>query len=147
MARRHIAKGSGLSEHTKELILLSIGDVVQVQNQTGKNAKKWDKSGSVVEVLPFKQYRVKIDGSGQVTLRARQILRRITPYVLGRNPRVGSELMRNQGAGSQEHTLEVSCNDERKSEESMTVTEVPVLRRSERVAAHHYEVTPTQEGS
>ena len=62
--RRHIAKGSVLSEHTKELALLSVGDVVQLQNQTGHNAKKWDKSGSILEVLPFKQYRVKVDGSG-----------------------------------------------------------------------------------
>ena len=74
LARRHIAKGSVLSEHTKELTPLSVGDVVQVQNQTGCSVKKWDKSGSVVEVLPFKQYRVKIDGPGRVTLRARQFL-------------------------------------------------------------------------
>ena len=62
--RRHIAKDTVLSEHTKELAPLSVGDMVQLQNQTGRNAKKWDKSGSIVEVLSFKQYRVKVDGSG-----------------------------------------------------------------------------------
>ena len=47
----------------------------------------------------------------------------------------------------QEYKSEVSGNHKRKSEESETVIKVPVLRRSERVAVHRYEVTPTQGGS
>jgi transposase InsO family protein len=38
---------------------------------------KWDKSGQVVEVLPHRQYRIKVDGSGRVTLRNRRFLRPI----------------------------------------------------------------------
>ena len=30
---------------------------------------RWDRSGRVVEVLPHRQYHVKVDGSGRVTLR------------------------------------------------------------------------------
>ena len=38
---------------------------------------KWDRSGRVVEVLPHRQYHVKVDGSGRVTLRNRRFLRPI----------------------------------------------------------------------
>ena len=57
---------------------LEVGDLVSVQNQTGPRAKKWDKTGVVVETKPNDQYRIKIDGSGQVTLRNRQFLRKIS---------------------------------------------------------------------
>ena len=51
-----------------------------VQNQTGLRHKKWDKSGVVVEVLEFHQYRIRMDGTGRPTLRNRRFLRPITPY-------------------------------------------------------------------
>jgi len=38
---------------------------------------KWDKSGYIVEALPHRQYRVKVDGSGRVTLRNRRFLKPI----------------------------------------------------------------------
>ena len=38
---------------------------------------KWDRTGVVVEVLPYDQYRVKVDGSGRVSLRNRQFLRKL----------------------------------------------------------------------
>ena len=34
-----------------------------------------------MEVLPNRQYKVKVDGSGRITLRNRQFLRRILPYM------------------------------------------------------------------
>ena len=36
---------------------------------------KWNKSGYIVEALPHRQYRVRIDGSGRVTLRNRRFLK------------------------------------------------------------------------
>ena len=57
---------------------LEVGYIVSVQNQTGPRAKKWDKTGIVVETRPNDQYRVKIDGTGQITLRNRQFLRKIS---------------------------------------------------------------------
>ena len=40
--------------------------------------RKWDRSGIVVEVLPHRQYRVRIDGSGRVVLRNRRYLKPAT---------------------------------------------------------------------
>ena len=62
------------------MIPLALGTVVSVQNQTGPHKLKWDKSGTVVEVLDFHQYRVKMDGSGRVSLRNSAYLRPIAPY-------------------------------------------------------------------
>ena len=36
---------------------------------------KWNRTGRVVEVLPNRQYRIRVDGSGRVTLRNRRFLR------------------------------------------------------------------------
>ena len=65
---------------THPLIPLMVGTVVSVQNQRGRNSTKWDKSGVVVECLPFNQYRVRIDGTGRITLRNRVALQRIIPF-------------------------------------------------------------------
>jgi len=49
---------------------LNIQTVVRVQSKG-----LWNKSGRIVEVLPHRQYRVRLDGSGRVTLRNRKFLR------------------------------------------------------------------------
>ena len=36
---------------------------------------KWDKTGSIVEVLPNRKYRIKVDGSGRTTLRNRKFIK------------------------------------------------------------------------
>ena len=63
----------------RRLDALSCGDAVQVQNQHGNRPLKWYATGSVVECLPNRQYKVLIDGSRRVTLRNRKFLRRISP--------------------------------------------------------------------
>ena len=68
-----------LSEHARDLPELDIGTHVLVQNQNGNNPRLWDKRGVIVEVLPFRQYRVMIDGSRRITLRNRKFLRAFTP--------------------------------------------------------------------
>ena len=77
LARRYEFMGERLKFGTKVLTRLHEGNIVSIQNQVGPRAKKWDKTGVVVEVLPFDQYRVKVDGSGRITLRNRQFLRKI----------------------------------------------------------------------
>ena len=67
------------SEHTRTLTPLKVGDRVRLQNQTGNFPNKWDKTGTVIEVKQFHQYRIRVDGAGRVTLRNRQFLRRFTP--------------------------------------------------------------------
>ena len=51
-----------------------------MQNVVGNNPLKWERTGIIVEVLPYKQYKVKLDGSGRISLRNRRHLRRFTPF-------------------------------------------------------------------
>ena len=81
LARRHEVKQEELSRATKTLVPLEVGTVVRLQNQRGPHKQRWDRSGVVIEVLPFSQYKVRVDGTGRVTLRNRVFLRRIIPYV------------------------------------------------------------------
>ena len=80
LARRHAKREKDLTEHTKVLAPLSVGQVVLIQNQSGNNPLRWDRSGQVVEVLPFDQYRIKMDGTGRSSLRNRKFLRAIKPF-------------------------------------------------------------------
>ncbi len=68
-----------LNARAKKLPPLRISDKCFIQNQNGNYPLKWDRSGTVVEVLPYDQYRVKVDGSGRVTTRNRKFLRRFKP--------------------------------------------------------------------
>ncbi len=68
-----------LQTHSRPLRPLTTGDRVFLQNQQGHNATKWDRSGLVVDSLGNDQYRVKVDGSGRLTLRNRRFLRAYTP--------------------------------------------------------------------
>ncbi len=81
LRNRHMKDCERLSEHTKSLPPLVIGDYVRLQNQHGNHPKKWDKTGVVVEVKQFDQYVIRVDGSGRATLRNRQFLRKYTPAI------------------------------------------------------------------
>ena len=77
LARRHARREVDLSEHTKVLKPLDVGQVVMVQNQAGNSPKRWDKSGVIIEVLDFDKYKVKLDGTGRMTIRNRRFLKPI----------------------------------------------------------------------
>ena len=68
-----------LKEHSRPLRPLVLGEKVFLQNQQGTSPNKWDRSGIVVESPGHDQYRVKIDGSGRLTLCNRRFLRAYTP--------------------------------------------------------------------
>ena len=68
-----------LKLHSRPLHPLAIGEKVFLQNQQDNDPTKWDRSGVVVETLGHDQYRVKVDGSGRLTLRNRRFLRAYTP--------------------------------------------------------------------
>ena len=68
-----------LRKHSRPLKELLVGDKVFVQNQTGKNSTKWEKSGTVMEAKGMDKYNVKIDGTGRVTTRNRRFLRMFNP--------------------------------------------------------------------
>ena len=80
LAHRHCREHEKWSEHTRPLPPLRVGDHVYLQNLTGNHPKKWERTGVVVEVRQFHQYVVRVDGSGRVTLRNRQHLRKYVPF-------------------------------------------------------------------
>ena len=67
-----------LSEHSRELRTLQVGDRCYIQNQTGNFPKRWDRSGTIVDVHDHDSYTVKVDGTGSITRRNR-FLRRFVP--------------------------------------------------------------------
>ena len=79
LAQRYAKQEKLLNEHTKALPPLKQGDMVAIQNQHGPRPKKWDRTGLIVETLPHLQYRVRVHGSGRITLRNRQFLKKIAP--------------------------------------------------------------------
>ena len=56
------------SQPTRNYNQLAVGQTVSCQNV--KN-KKWDRTGTIVEVNQFRQYKVKMHGSGRISLRNR----------------------------------------------------------------------------
>ena len=88
LRNRHMRAAERWSEHTKTLRPLVVSDQVRIQNQTGPNPRKWDKTGHVIEVRQHDQYVIRVDGSGRVTLRNRKFLRKYIPVQPPR-PRLG----------------------------------------------------------
>jgi hypothetical protein len=80
LARRHSREHERWNEHTHRLPPLQVGDHVYIQNLVGNYPRRWERTGTVVEVRQFHQYVVRVDGSGRVTLRNRQHLRQFTPF-------------------------------------------------------------------
>ena len=74
-----LARRVSISKPEKDLRPLQVGDSVSVQNQTGNRPNKWNSTGIISEVLPFRQYHVVMDGSRRVSLRNRRFLRQISP--------------------------------------------------------------------
>ena len=79
LRNRHMKAHERLSEHTKRLPPLKVGDHVRIQNQTGPHPLKWDRTGIIIEVKQFDQYQVKVDGSNRTSLRNRKFLRKFIP--------------------------------------------------------------------
>ena len=80
LSKRHTRAHERLSEHTARLPPLKVGDNVKIQNQSGNHPRRWNKTGVCVEVKQHDQYVIKNDGSGRMTMRNRQFLRKFTPY-------------------------------------------------------------------
>ena len=70
-AERNKAIATRYNEHTRSLNELSTGTYVLIQ---GKN-RKWNKQGEIVECLDNRQYRIKVKGSGRITLRNRRFIK------------------------------------------------------------------------
>ena len=60
---------------------LTVGQQVACQNT---RSRRWDRTGLIIEVCDFRQYKVKINGSGRISLRNRVHLKpllHIKPYL------------------------------------------------------------------
>lgn len=79
LRNRHELASERWTEHTRSLPPLAKGIHVRIQNQLGHHPNKWDRTGIVIEALPFNQYRIRMDGSGRMSLRNRKFLRSYTP--------------------------------------------------------------------
>ena len=82
LRNRHMRASERWTEHTRRLPPLKVGDHVRIQNQTGHNPTKLDKTGLVIEVRQFDQYVIKVDGSGRITIRNRKFLRQYLLVVM-----------------------------------------------------------------
>lgn len=67
------------AEYTKRLSQLAVDNRVHIHNQTGPHPLKWVRTGTVIEVQQLDQYRIRVDGTGRVTLRNWKFLRRYVP--------------------------------------------------------------------
>ena len=76
MRHRLSPGGERWTQNTRQLPPLSVGQKVFIQNQTGAGelAKRWDRTGTVVEDKNQDKYAVKVDGSGRLTDRNRRYL-------------------------------------------------------------------------
>ena len=72
LAQRNKSMEEAYNRISRELRPLEVRDRICIQN-----GKRWDRTGRIVEVMPNRQYRVRVDGSGRVTLRNRRFLRLI----------------------------------------------------------------------
>ena len=77
LAKQRTKDNEKWTVRTKELPDLLIGTAVSIQNQTGPDPKKWDKTGIVVENRPNSQVLIKVDGSRRLTIRNRQFVRKL----------------------------------------------------------------------
>jgi hypothetical protein len=66
-------------ERTRDLDDLEVGTPVAIQNQTGNNPTKWDKTGIILENKPNSQVLIRVDGSRRVTMRNRRFVRLLDP--------------------------------------------------------------------
>jgi hypothetical protein len=69
------------SYRTKTLDDLEIGSAVAIQNQTGSNPTKWDKTGIVIENKPNSKVIFRLDGSRRVTMRNRRFVHPMEPML------------------------------------------------------------------
>ena len=97
-----------LNKHAVPLSPLHEGDKCFVQNQTGKDPKKWYRTGSVVEACGHDQYLIRIDGSGRITKRNRQFLRAFKPASSSIDYNHGSVVSKTHGSkASQEEDFQI----------------------------------------
>ena len=101
MAQSHEEiRQQGAGQHHRQRHLQP-GPCVWVQDQT---TKVWSKSGTVIEVHPYRQYAVRMDGSSCISLRTRSHLKEAAPSREPPSPRGSPELQPPGRERPQRHT-------------------------------------------
>lgn len=90
---RYHRTSESLAAHARPLQPLVPGDKCYLQNQTGNYPKRWDRSGTVIESLGHDSYIIKVDGSGRLTRRNRQFLRKFEPVLCKTPPTVQHRIL------------------------------------------------------
>ena len=79
-----------------DLEMLEVGTPVSIQNQSGNNPTKWDKTVVILENKPHSQVLIRVDGSRRVTTRNRRFIRPLDPRIKTPNsPRFTQQRKRN----------------------------------------------------
>jgi hypothetical protein len=106
---KHMKRCQELSEHYRILKPLNLGKTVDVQNQHGNSPKKWELTDIVVEKNYFEMYTVKLDESGQLTVRNRRFLKPFQSYkdAISKPLPVGKEIKIEQSLGSESPPTEL----------------------------------------
>ena len=112
LRNRSVRQTEALRAKTHRLMSFQLGDMCRIQNQSGRFATRWDKTGVIVQIGENDQYVVKVTGSGRLTLRNRKYLRKINqdeslcapsvPYVSESSQEVDTEVRQDMGECSQE---------------------------------------------
>ena len=94
LSRRNARLIEQYNKTTHTLCPLQKGQIVTIQRPT---TRRWDTTGQVIETLPNHQYRVRVDGSGRITLRNRRFLRKpetstTPPTFLAPRPRLRHQI-------------------------------------------------------
>ena len=77
LALKREADSEKWAQRTKNYEIIEVGTPVILQNQTGSNPNKWDKTGVVLENKPHSQVVIRVDGSRRVTTRNRRFVRKL----------------------------------------------------------------------
>ena len=97
LAKRNLEMVANYNKGSRELHTLQVGSNVRIQNQTTFRSKKWDRTGVIVEILPFRRYLIRVDGGGRTLIRNRRFIVGI-PTPAGtqqpQNPTIGNPRQR-----------------------------------------------------
>ena len=76
---RYVRNSENMDKTCRVLPPLHIGDRCFLQNRHGNYPRRWDRTGTIMDVKPYDKYCVRIDGSRKLTTRNRRFLKLFHP--------------------------------------------------------------------
>ena len=112
LAKSRELDGRRWNRHTKNHSVLDVGTPVAIQNQTGKNPTKWDKTGVILENNPYSQVKVRVDGSRRITCRNRRFIKPLYKDLKPQQMNTVSEIDDTAGDFVTENVMDPCANSE-----------------------------------